>query len=269
MLAEQVRGTAVLLFCDQIKDCNVLRCGFLARDTALRVFTFFKLLRKQDTRESTLKAGLIANPDLVFMGLPIMTQLLGPASIFPILVANFLLSLILVPLTTVLLTIGSEGAKEQERGVFVKALTKFLREPRVWVPTLGALLVLAKVQTPAAVIHLLDKMGEPTTGISLFVVGLIIAAEEVKLTASIAWNVGFKNILQPNLMYLIVLTFGIKGSLAREAILLMALPTGVNMAMFAEEFDTLVTECSTTVLVTRLMVSVTIPVLIAVTAHMQ
>ncbi len=72
------------------------------------------------------------------------------------------------------------------------------------VPILGALLLLAKVQTPPFVIHLLDKVGEPTTGISLFVVGLIIAAEEVKLTASIAWNVSLKNVLQPALMYLIV-----------------------------------------------------------------
>ena len=97
---------------------------------------------------------------------------------------------------------------------------------------------------------------------------MIVSEEKLQLTGSIGWNIGIKSLLQPAAMYLIVLAFGIKGNLAKEAILLMALPSGVGMVMFAEEFDSLIAESSTTVLLTRLVVFATIPLLIAATAHM-
>ena len=41
-----------------------------------------------DENTATLKAGLVAFPDMVFMGIPILSQLFQPSSLYPILIAN-------------------------------------------------------------------------------------------------------------------------------------------------------------------------------------
>ena len=62
-------------------------------------------------------------------------------------------------------------------------------------------------------------MGQPTTGLSLFVVGLIVAEEKVRLTLAVAGD---------SLVY----PFGVSGVLAREAVLLAAIPSAVITTMF-------------------------------------
>jgi predicted permease len=202
---------------------------------------------------------------MVFMGIPILGQLFGPSSLFPILVANLVPSLIIVPLTTVLLEMGSVENKRAGAHVFWKTFAKAVREPKVWAPLLAALLVLMNVRIPAAITNSLHLMGQPTTGISLFVVGLILAEERVKLTALVAVESLLKNLAQPAFMLITVLMFDVRGVLGREAILLAALPSAVMTTMFAEEYHTLTSESSTTVLATRILSFATIPLVFLLT----
>jgi malonate transporter len=226
---------------------------------------FCRFLRPYDQSTATLKAGLSAFPDMVFMGIPILGQLFGPSSLFPILVANLVPSLIIVPLTTVLLEMGSVENKRAGAHVFWKTFAKAVREPKVWAPLLAALLVLMNVRIPAAITNSLHLMGQPTTGISLFVVGLILAEERVKLTALVAVESLLKNLAQPAFMLITVLMFDVRGVLGREAILLAALPSAVMTTMFAEEYHTLTSESSTTVLATRILSFATIPLVFLLT----
>ena len=93
---------------------------------------------------------------------------------------------------------------------------------------MGAVLVVLNVRVPRAFINSLNLIGEPTTGISLFVVGIIIAEEKVRLTGRLAIDAVLKNLVQPLAMLATVLVFGVHGTLAREAVLLAALPSGRN-----------------------------------------
>jgi len=221
-----------------------------------------------DQRTATLKASLLAFPDMVFMGIPILHQLFGPSSLYPILVANLVPALIIVPLTTVLLEMASDEAKHGGAQVFTKTLVKAIREPRVWAPLLGAALVLLNIRIPASVIASFHLIGQPTTGVSLFVVGLILAEEKVRLTAAVIADAVIKNLAQPAAMLVTVLAFRVSGVLAREAILLAALPSAVITTMFAEEYGTMTSESSTAVLATRILSFVSIPVVFLLTRHM-
>jgi len=108
-------------------------------------------------------------------------------------------------------------------------------------------------------------MGQPTTGLSLFVVGLIVAEERVRMTLEVAVDSLFKNLLHPAIMLATVYAFGVTGVLAREAVLLAAIPSAVITTMFAEEYNILTSESSTTILATRVLSFVTIPIVILVT----
>ena len=234
----------------------------------LIVLLVCRFVLRYDLRVATLKAGLMAFPDMVFMGIPILHQLFGPSSLYSILVANLVPSLIIVPLTSVLLELGSGKGARGGSHVFVKTLAGAIREPRVWAPLLGAVLVILNLRIPQVVITSLHLIGEPTTGLSLFVVGLIIAEEKVRMSVAVTADTLFKNLAHPAAMLATVLGFGVTGDLARQAILLAAIPSAVITTMFAEQYGILTSESSTTILATRVLAFATIPIVIELTQHL-
>lgn len=228
------------------------------------VLLIYRFVLRRDPGTAILKAGLLAFPDMVFMGVPILHQLFGPASLFPILVANLIPTLIIIPLTSLVLEIGSDRATSGGNA-FVSSVLHALRQPQVWAPIAGAALVILNVPVPGFAISSLQIMGQPTTGLSLFVVGLIVSEEKVQLTLAVAVDSVFKNLLHPAAMLVTVYAFGVTGVLAREAILLAAIPSAVLTTMFAEEYNILTSESSTTILATRVLSFVTIPLVYVLT----
>jgi malonate transporter and related proteins len=234
----------------------------------LAVLLVSRFFLHYDSRTATLKAGIIAFPDMVFMGIPILGQFFGPSSLYPILIANLVPSLIIIPLTTLLLNLGSGNGERAGGAVLMKTLVKALCEPKVWAPLLAIVLVILNLPIPQFVIKSFDLMGSPTTGLALFVVGLIIAEEKIRVTALITFESLVKNLAHPVFMAVTVLAFGVTGVLAREAVLLAAIPTAVITSMFAEQFGVLTSETSTAILETRVLSFVTIPIVYALTQHL-
>ena len=234
----------------------------------LAVLLIYRFVLRYNRDTAVLKADLLAFPDMVFMGIPILYQLFGPSSLFPILVANLIPTLIVIPLTSLVLELGSEERTRAGSHVFASAVLRALRQPQVWAPIAGAALVILNVPIPRFAIDSLQLMGQPTTGLSLFVVGLIVAEEKVRLTMAVAVDSIFKNLLHPAAMLVTVHAFGVTGVLAREAVLLAAIPSAVITTMFAEQYGILVTESSTTVLATRVLSFGTIPLVILLTRRL-
>ena len=220
---------------------------------------------KWDLSKSTLRTDLLVFPDMVFMGVPILGQLFGPSSLYPILIANLVPVLFILPITIVLLKVDSDKSAGAGVQAAFKTVLKGLGEPRVWLAFVGIALVLLDVPVPKFVTSSLDLIGSGTTGIALFVSGLIIAQEKVKLTLPVAVDTLVKNLLCPAVMLAIVLALGINGVIAKEAVLLVGLPSAVIVTMFAEERRVLEAESATTILATRVFTFVSIPILIAAT----
>lgn len=220
---------------------------------------------KWDLSKSTLRTDLLVFPDMVFMGVPILGQLFGPSSLYPILIANLVPVLFILPITIVLLKVDSDKSAGAGVQAAFKTVLKGLGEPRVWLPFIGIALVLLDVPVPKFVTSSLDLIGSGTTGIALFVSGLIIAQEKLKLTLPVAVDTLVKNLLCPAVMLAIVLALGINGVIAKEAVLLVGLPSAVIVTMFAEERRVLEAESATTILATRVFTFVSIPILIAAT----
>ncbi|HXJ36896.1 MAG TPA: AEC family transporter [Candidatus Eisenbacteria bacterium] len=217
---------------------------------------------KWDLSTSTLRTDLLIFPDMVFMGVPILGQLFGPSSLYPILIANLVPVLFILPITNVLLKLDSEKGASAGARAAVETIVKAVTEPRVWLPFIGIALVLLDVAVPKLIISSLDLIGGATTAISLFVSGLIIAQEKVRLTKAVAFDTVIKNLVCPAVMLGIVLMLEIKGAVAKEAVLLVGLPSAVITTMYAEERGKLQAESSTTVLGTRVFSFVSIPILI-------
>jgi malonate transporter len=202
-------------------------------------------LRHRDLRHATLKAFVGAFPDAAFMGIPILRSLFGAASLYPILVLNLVALLIMVPLTTTLLNIGA--GKSGGAGTFASSVVAALRKPLVWAPAIGIAISLAGLKLPEVAQNSLHLIGNATAGVSLFCLGLIMSGHTLTLSWEVASNLLLKNLLHPLFMFGLCAVFAVEGVLAREIILLCALPSATITAMFANEASVYQSEAATSI----------------------
>src|SRR5258708_2662090 len=99
-------------------------------------------------RRTVPSAGMLAMngsfPDLAYFGLPVLTAVIGSQGLLPIIVGNLVVSVLMVPITIVLL--GEMGGTKHES--LLDNLKSTVTKPLVWAPILGAVLVLFGVKLP-------------------------------------------------------------------------------------------------------------------------
>src|SRR5204863_124345 len=79
-----------------------------------------------------------------------------------------------------------------------------LKKPMVWAPLIAVALVLAGARVPPLIDNMLMLIGSSTSGASIFLAGLIIAAYEIRLNGEVIGNALVKMVAQPLLMVLLV-----------------------------------------------------------------
>jgi auxin efflux carrier (AEC) len=217
--------------------------------------------------EAAVQAALVAFPSVSFFGIPIFRGLFGESSILTIALASVTAMVTLVPLTVVLLEIHTQRAQQdtpQEIGTLIRGwLVNSFKRPMVWAPLLGAALVLLDFKLPDEIDAMLSLIGSGTGGASIFLAGLIIAAYNIKISAEVIGNVIAKMIAQPLLMVGLVAALGVANPLAREAILMCAIPTAVFAPMLAPRYHVYEKQASSTLVLTSLTMIVTFPIAIA------
>jgi len=221
-----------------------------------------RLVLRHALGAAALQACSVSFPCIAFMGLPIFEQLFGATSVLSVSAANALGILIVVPATVVLLEIDARRAKEatgSASAVIRAALLGSLKKPVVWAPLLAFFLVAIDLRVPVELETMLKLIGATTSGVALFASGLVAAAFKVKVDLEIIGNVAAKMILQPLAIAAIIYAIGIGPPLAREAILIAAIPTAVFPSLLAPRYDVYVSECASTLIFTTLTMIVTFP----------
>jgi malonate transporter and related proteins len=223
-------------------------------------------LKFRDLRMATLKGFVVGFPDAAFMGIPILASLFGPTSIFPVLVLNLAALLVMIPVTTTLLSIGA--GKGGGAGTLFNAIFEAVQKPLVWAPALGIVISLLGIELPSVAKNSLKLIGEATSGVSLFCLGLIMSSHQLRLSAEVWSNVLLKNVLHPVFMFGICLLFAVGGVLEREIILLCALPSATITAMFANEARLYEAESAASILLGTVLSVATFSIAIWLTAGM-
>ncbi|HSZ76001.1 MAG TPA: AEC family transporter [Chthoniobacterales bacterium] len=212
----------------------------------LVLFLVNRYLRRMSISHSCQTAFVCAFPDMAFMGIPIFLVLFGEESLISIVIGNVITSLIMIPLTVSILEI--EGASEVKTNIMSLVL-KVFKKPLVLAPIIGAIFSGFSLPLPALARESLQLIGGTTSGVSLFALGLIMSQDKVSVSKSVLFNVFNKLVVHPLIMWGLVVAFGITGVLAKEAILLCALPPAIMTTMFAVKYNVLTLEStSSTVL---------------------
>jgi malonate transporter and related proteins len=216
----------------------------------LVLFLVNRYLRRMSLSHSCQTAFVSAFPDMAFMGIPIFLVLFGEESLISIVIGNVITSLIMIPLTVSILEI--EGASEVKTNIMSLVL-KVFKKPLVLAPIIGAIFSGFSLPLPALARESLQLIGGTTSGVSLFALGLIMSQDKVSVSKAVLFNVFNKLVVHPLIMWGLVVAFGITGALAKEAILLCALPPAIMTTMFAVKYNVLTLEStSSTVLGTVL-----------------
>ena len=216
--------------------------------------------------EAALQANLASFPSVAFFGPPIFQGLFGASSLASIALAATLSAITIVPLTLVLLEIHRQHAAADEvrpvSSLILQSLANTLKQPMVWAPLIGVAIVLVGVHVPQVFDNMLTLIGSTTSGVSIFLAGLIIAAYKIKLNGEVIGNALVKMIAQPLLMALLVTVLGVANPLAREGILVCAIPTAVFAPLLAPRYRLYEVESSSTLVATALLIIVTLPIAI-------
>jgi predicted permease len=164
--------------------------------------------------------------------------------------------LTVVPLTVILLSLDADAraSLSASPGVVPHAaisgkIAAALKQPIVWLPLLGVILVLSGRSLPTLLVDALTLLGQSASGVALFAVGIILAVHQVSLTAQAAALAFLKNIAQPALVWGTLFLLGYRNPLLGEAVVTTALPILVTVVMLAVQYQVAEAEATSTLFI--------------------
>ncbi|MFN2744618.1 AEC family transporter [Bacillus sp. z60-18] len=213
-----------------------------------------------------------AQPTFAFMGIPVLGSLFGAQEIaIPIAITGIVVNAMLDPLAIIVGTVGRSSKKESENSdslwkVTGKSILHGLSEPLAFAPLASIILVLFGLQIPELPQKMLDMIGNTTSGIALFAVGVTVGIRQIKFSMPALSIALLKVAAQPALMFVIAMAVGLSSADLTIAVLLVAFPGSAVAAMIATNFESQEAETASAFVISAVLSIVTLPILIAITA---
>ncbi|MES2503314.1 MAG: AEC family transporter [Myxococcota bacterium] len=170
-------------------------------------------------------------PDMAFFGLPVLLAVVGAGALLPVIIGNLVTSIVMVPIIVFMLQQGSARAS------VLSMVLGTLKQPVVWAPVLGLVLVLAGIKLPLAATDSLQLIGGTAGGIALFTLGVILSRLPFQFNLSVLAVVVLKNIVMPLAALMLCRLLSVESSLAKGVVIIAACPSGTIGAMLSSKFS--------------------------------
>lgn len=198
---------------------------------------------------------ILVFPNVGFMGIPILMAILGPKSLFYVILFNLPFYLLAFTLGIYLITQGSSG----------KLYIRVLYTPGFVASVMGLFFLLFGYIIPAPASTALDLVGTATTPLAMIVVGALLATLPISRLAG-DWRVAvitaLRLIIFPILSFFILSLFVHDEMLLKVTVLLIAMPAASNTILFAEEYNEDPILASQGIFISTLFCLVTIPLIV-------
>lgn len=194
--------------------------------------------------------GLIATlPNTGFMGVPILTAMLGPEAAAPI-ITSLLVDIVLIQSIGVALSHRGSGEDGLLREVG-SALRRMAKNPQPWAIVLGAVWGAFDLPLLGPVADMISMLAAAATPTALFTIGAMLArvqvvraTQEVRRrspTAAVLWLTALKLVAHPALVWLLGTALIAGGlPLSKEVLVVLvlgaSLPSAANVSVLAERF---------------------------------
>lgn len=198
-----------------------------------------RIVGRASSADASLQALTIAYPNLAGVGLPIVSAVIGPSGTVPIAVALAAGSILITPLSLILIEVNSAKAGEASgtsTSRMLRAFAHALTRPVVWAPALGIVFSLADFNLGAVPEGCLMLIGQAAAGVALFLTGLILSVQSFHLDRKVLLATGMADIVRPLLTAAVVLVLPLPSEAAKTAILLGTIPSGFFGILFAVNY---------------------------------
>lgn len=207
-----------------------------------------------------------AYSNCVLLGIPLVLAAWGEAALLPLFAVIALQSPLFFPAAVMLIEIG-QGHREELRRIPLQVLTGLARNPVILALALGLLANLAGLRLPGPADDIVAAVGGTAGPCALVSLGISLAGYRLRGgLRETAVLVAFKSLVHPAAVWLLTgPVFGIDPAWRAVAVLLAALPTGVNVYLFARHYQVAEEVIAKTTLLSTLVSVVTVSVLLAAT----
>ena len=243
--------------------------GVLAISMLTFYVIFFIMQRRlfgQDIGPASMQTLTSALPNYASVGLPLLGAVYGPSSALSVAVAIAVGATTVSPLTLFFLSSAANTDEGPAAKRFFHALQHTVGAPIVWGPLAGLLLALSGFQLPEIANRCFNLIGTATAGGSLFLTGLILSSQRLRLNGNVLSGVLIKNLLQPLLAFAVVRGLGITNPIGAQSVMLVAIPAGFFGMVFGAAHNTKSEEAGSTLVASSVLSIVTLAVAIMVLA---
>lgn len=186
------------------------------------VYLLTHYVLRKESNISALLALCISGPSIPFVGIPVLGFLFGNVSTIPVALGSIIMNLIQVPLTVFILSSGNTTEKK----ISIKDnMIHTLKEPVVWAPILGVILLFCNIHIPAQISSSLKLLGGATGGAALFAAGIVLYSYRVVFNLTTACTIIAKNIIMPTVAFGIAYLFGADIRTVGLSVITIAIPT--------------------------------------------
>jgi len=219
---------------------------------------------------SIIYALMLSTSATPVFGLAVLEPILGPTSAGAVGLVALAINLT-VPPAAVLLEIDAaakhqQGATDHSKpSPILTGLNAGLKSPLLWGPILGIALVLAKIHLPGILASCFELIGSATSGVAVFAVGLVLAAQPVRLSPAVLVGSLARVSVQSAVLFVLLHIFRVVSPFAREALVCCSFPLATVVVLFAARYKAAESESASMLLISTLALAITVPAILWMT----
>lgn len=197
----------------------------------LPLYFYERRAYKLDMGTSAVQTLTTAFPNFASIGLPLLMPFWGAEAGLPVAICIAVGSVTISPLTLAFLDMntsanGDPTSQDSALRKFMIALWHSVKKPIFVGPLLGLIVALSGLHVPAIVGTALMPMTAATAGIGLFLTGLMLSAQPIRIESNVILGTLLKNLIQPAIVWGLAVLFRLPPTIQAEAVLLTAIPAG-------------------------------------------
>ncbi len=237
--------------------------AYLTGCTIVYIFAFtIALMRKVSIPEASIEAQCAVIGNTGFLGVPMLTVLLGPAAAGPVLMVLAIDLIVFSSLFTLIITAAREGHLSP-RIVRVLAVG-LLKNPMIVSMVAGLAWSTTRLPLPAPVDEFLTILGAAATPGALFAIGASLASKTAERVSVALWLSFAKLVLHPAAVAIAALyLFDVEPFAAGVMIAAASLPVAGNVYILARHYGVAPQRVSASILISTVISIVTVSAVIA------
>ena len=227
-----------------------------------------KVLHLETARSLVFSLVLVTSATPIF-GIAVLSPLLGSTTIAAVGLVALALNLA-VPVAITLFEINAAAKPPDQsspsnsrplvKSPIVKGLLAGVESPLLWAPILGGALAISGLHLPAVVNSSLNFIGSATSGVAVFAVGLILAAQRLTISRSVVFGTVGRLSLQTSCLFVLAKLLHVGGPIYHDAFICCSFPLAATVNLLAAKYKAAEAEAASVLLLSTALLAVTIPV---------